>query len=510
MTNCQLFNDEIIPNLPNPNLGIGISDLFRHSGFVIRVLICSIVLILLGSIPATAFFADVRKPAVAGMFYPGTRSELSKQINQFLDNVKYQRVQGKLIALIVPHAGYDYSGQVAAYAYKELEGRQFKRIILIGASHHMQFDGISIGEFDYYETPLGRVKVDRDLAGKIIESSQKISFMREAHLKEHSLEVQLPFLQTVLKKDFKIVPIIFGNASFRNCQILAMSLVKLVDEETLIVCSTDWSHYHDYETATRMDKKGIHAVLKGDIEEFVRLLEAGSCEACGIPAIITTMLVAPSVGANKTQLLKYANSGDVTGDRSRVVGYAAIAYSYESSPLSPKEKAKLLEIAREALEKHLSKKKVPELKIDKGILAERRGAFVTLTKKGRLRGCIGYIKPVKPLAEAVQEMAIAAATRDMRFQPVTRNELKEIEIEISVLSKLQKVENINEIKIGRDGLYIVKGWRTGLLLPQVAVEWGWNRKQFLEQVCQKAGLPKHAWKDKETVLYRFSAEIFQE
>lgn len=476
----------------------------------IRILIFALVLTLLGSTAALAFFADVRKPAVAGMFYPGTKAELSKQVNRFLDNLKYRKVKGKLIALIVPHAGYDYSGQVAAYAYKELEGKHFKRVILIGASHRMSFDGISVGEFDYYETPLGRVKVDREFINKIVESSKKISFVRQAHGKEHSLEVQLPFLQTVLKKEFKIVPIIFGNASFKNSQILAMSLVKLMDDETLIVCSTDWSHYHDYETAKKMDMKGINAVLKNDVVSFAEMLEKGNCEACGAPAVITTMLVAPSVGANKTQLLKYANSGDVTGDKSRVVGYAAIAYAYESSPLTTKEKEKLLKITRVTLEKHLSGKDVPELKIDKGVLTERRGAFVTLTKKGRLRGCIGYIKPVKPLAEAVQEMAIAAATRDMRFPPVTRNELQEIEIEISVLSKLQKVENENEIKIGRDGLYIIKGGRSGLLLPQVATEWGWDRKQFLEQVCRKAGLPEDAWKEKDTILYRFSADIFQE
>ncbi|KPJ66373.1 hypothetical protein AMJ44_08430 [candidate division WOR-1 bacterium DG_54_3] len=455
-------------------------------------------------------FSDVRKPAVAGMFYPETKAELSKQIKHFLDNVKYRKVKGELIALIVPHAGYDYSGQVAAYAYKELEGRRFKRVILIGPSHHVTFDGISVGEFDYYETPLGRVEVDRDFANKLVKSGGKISFIRAAHLREHSLEVQLPFLQTVLRKEFKIVPLIFGNSSFKNSQNLAISLAKLVDEDTLIVCSTDWSHYHDYETAKKMDRKGIDAVLQGDIASFAEMLEKGECEACGVPAVITTMLLADSLGVNKIQLLKYANSGDVTGDRSKVVGYAAIAFAYESSPLSDEEKKELLMIARKTLESYLSKKKVPEFKVPKGTLMERRGAFVTLTKDGKLRGCIGYIQPIKPLAEAVQDMAIAAATRDTRFPSVIRSELPEIEIEISVLSKLQKVNNIDEIKIGRDGLYIIKGLRSGLLLPQVATDWGWDRKQFLEEVCYKAGLPKDAWKDEDTILYRFSADVFHE
>ncbi len=477
-----------------------------------RIFLTAFVILTLFSSVAFSFslFGDVRKPVVAGAFYPGIATELARRVDRFLDNVEQRKVEGKLIAIIVPHAGYDYSGQVAAYAYKEVEGRSFKRVILMGASHRLSFDGISVGEYDYYQTPLGRVKVDREFINELVKSGGKIGFVREAHEGEHSLEVQLPFLQTVLKENFEIVPIIFGNSSFQNSQFLALNLVKLVDDETLIVCSTDLSHYHDYNTAKKMDQAAVDAVLKNDIELFAAMLEKGSCEACAVPAVITTMLVAPAVGANRVQLLKYANSGDVSGDRSRVVGYASIAYSYESSPLSVEEKKQLLKIARGSLEKHLTGKRLPEVKIGAGALAERRGAFVTLTKHGQLRGCIGYIQPIKPLAEAVQDMAIAAATKDMRFSPVTGNELKEIEIEISVLSKLEKVKDVDEIKIGRDGLYIIKGWRSGLLLPQVATDWGWNREQFLEQVCQKAGLPKDAWREKDAVLYRFSAEIFHE
>jgi AmmeMemoRadiSam system protein B/AmmeMemoRadiSam system protein A len=458
-----------------------------------------------------ALFDDVRKPALAGAFYPGTKAKLSKQIDQFLQKAGDPLVKGKLIALIVPHAAYDYSGQVAAYAYKELEGRKFKRVVLIGASHRMHFDGISVAEFDYYETPLGRIKVDRKFAGRIVESSPKISFVREAHGKDNALEVQYPFLQMVMPKDFEIVPIMFGSVSFENCRILATALAGLMDDETVMVCSTDWSHYHDYETANKMDGKTIETVIEGDIISFVRMLESGSGEACAASAVITTMLVAPSLGANKIQLLKYANSGDVLlGDRSRVVGYAAIAYSYESMSLVKEEKQKLLEIARKTLEEHLSGNRLPEFKVKKGVLTEKRGAFVTLTKRGRLRGCVGYIQPVKALAEAVQEMAIAAATKDRRFPPVTKEELPEIGIEISVLSRLEKIKNVDEIRIGRDGLYIIKSWKSGLLLPQVATDNNWDKEEFLENVCYKAGLPKEAWKDKDAVLYRFSADVFHE
>jgi AmmeMemoRadiSam system protein B/AmmeMemoRadiSam system protein A len=459
--------------------------------------------------PASAFFADVRKPAVAGMFYPDSEFELSTKIDKYLNNVQYQRVEGNIIALVVPHAGYDYSGQIAAYAYKELEGKKFKRVILIGASHFTQFDGISVGEYDYYETPLGRVKVDREFAGKLVDSSPRISFLPEAHKREHSLEVQLPFLKKTLGNDFQIVPILFGNPSLANCQLLAMALGPKIDDETLIICSSDWSHYHDYATAVTLDKKAISSVVKGDTVSFVNLLQRGEGEACGVPAVITTLILAPNLGANKTTLLQYENSGDVTGDKTRVVGYAAIAFTYEYKPLSIKEKKKLLKVAREALKVHMDGKETKNLKVD-GVLAEKRGAFVTLNKRGKLRGCIGYIQPHRSLATAVQEMAIAAATRDARFKPVTKKELKHVDIEISVLSRLEKVEDISEIKIGHDGLYIIAKGSSGLLLPQVATDQKWGRDEFLENVCYKARLPKDAWKDKDARLYRFSAEVFQE
>jgi len=476
-----------------------------HSRIRLLVWYSLIVILLSGS----AFAAEIRQPAAAGTYYSSIEAELGNQIIEFLSNVPEQKSKAKLIALIVPHAGYDYSGQVAAYAYKELDGKKFKRVILISNSHHQRFDSISVGEYDYYQTPLGRVKVDKEFIDRLVHSSDRISFLRKAHDQEHSLEVQLPFLQTMLADEFKIVPIIFGNASFANCQILAFSLAKLVDDETLIICSTDWSHYHKYDQAVIMDKLGIEAVLDNDIEKFADLLTVGSSEACGMSAIITTMLLAPSLGANRIKLLNYANLGDVTGDKSRVVGYASIAYVYESSPLSATDKEQLLKIARQTLEKHLAGENMPVVEVDPGVLTERRGAFVTLNKHGQLRGCIGYIQPVKPLAEAVQAMAIAAATKDMRFKPVEADELKDIEIEISVLSRLEKVKKTDEIKIGRDGLYIIKGRQGGLLLPQVATDNKWDKKEFLENVCYKAGLPKNAWKE-DSILYRFSADIFYE
>ncbi|MDD5382086.1 MAG: AmmeMemoRadiSam system protein B [Candidatus Margulisbacteria bacterium] len=455
-------------------------------------------------------FAEVRKPVVAGSFYPANKDELAYQVNKFLLNVPSQEIKGEIVALVVPHAGYPFSGQVAAYAYKQLEGKSYETIILIGASHRLAFDEIAVPAYDTFETPLGRVPVDRDFIRKLTKLSDRIKVNNEPFKQEdNSLEVQLPFLQTV-QKDFKIVPIFFGNVSLANCQALAYALNLLIGENTLIIASSDWSHYYPYDLARKLDNKGIEAVVNNDLEGYVKCLAEGETEACGAPAIITTMMLAPALGANKVELLKYANSGDVTDDRSRVVGYAAIVFYHQELFLSAADKKELLRIARRTIESRLAGKKIPQFKPAEGALTENRGAFVTLSEEGKLRGCIGYIQPVKPLYLAVQEMAVEAATGDPRFDPVKRSEFKNIKIEISALSRLKKLKDVAEIEIGRDGLFIVKGNNSGLLLPQVAVEWGWGREEFLKQVCVKAGLPEDAWQAKDAVLYHFTADVFHE
>jgi hypothetical protein len=340
--------------------------------------------------------------------------------------------------------------------------------------------------------------------------NDKIVIDNTPHREEHSLEVQLPFLQMTLKDGFKVVPVLFGSVSLSNCQALAYALSFLLEDNTLIIASTDWSHYYPYDTALKLDRKGINAVVKDDLREYIRSLAEGESEACGAPAVITAMLVAPAMGANKIELLKYANSGDVTGDRSKVVGYAAIAYFRQETKLTEMEKRELLRNARKTIERRLSGKNYLEYKVPEGTLTSNRGAFVTLTKDGKLKGCIGYIQPVKPLGRAVQEMAIEAAENDPRFPPVGKDELKDIKIEISVLSRLKKVKDISEIEIGRDGLYIIKNGKSGLLLPQVAVEWGWDRDRLLDEVCIKAGLREGEWRSKDAVLYRFTADVFHE
>ncbi|HOD75009.1 MAG TPA: AmmeMemoRadiSam system protein A, partial [Syntrophorhabdaceae bacterium] len=232
------------------------------------------------------------------------------------------------------------------------------------------------------------------------------------------------------------------------------------------------------------------------------------------PAVVASMMAATKMGA-EAEVLHYTNSGDTAGDRTRVVGYGSLAFwqpdgKAASSPLAAAERKRLLAIARKTLEEYVSSKTVPEIDVKDPRLLERRGVFVTLTIHGQLRGCIGYIKPVAPLYRSVVDMTVAASSRDMRFRPVTKGELKDIEIEISVMSPLKLITSVDEIKVGIHGLYIVKGGNAGLLLPQVATQYKWGREEFLQNTCRKAGLPENSWKDKETKVYVFSAQIFSE
>jgi hypothetical protein len=261
-------------------------------------------------------------------------------------------------------------------------------------------------------------------------------------------------------------------------------------------------------------------------EALFKDLSSGKCEACGGGPIIATMIAAKELGADESKVVKYANSGDVTGDKSGVVGYmSAVFYSTKKNPgkdkgreaekkgtdfgLSDKDKALLLKIARETIECKVKGVKCPGYEITSEMLKENCGAFVTIKKHGRLRGCIGYIQAIKPLYQTVQEMAEAAALHDNRFPPVTPEELADLEIEISVLTPLKKITDVNQIQIGKHGILIRKGYYSGLLLPQVATENDWDREKFLEQTCFKAGIyDKNCWKDKDTEIYIFSAEIF--
>lgn len=467
---------------------------------------------------------DVRKSVIAGSWYPGNPRILSSDIDGFLKNVPAEFLDGEVVALISPHAGYMYSGQIAAYSYKLVEGKTFDAVIIIGPSHRTSFQGASIYNKGGYETPLGIVPVDSQLANKIIAQSPIMSFVPTAHMQEHSIEIQIPFLQVVLG-EFSFVPIVMGDQNSKTCEELANAILKSVaDKKVLIVGSSDLSHFHSYDMAVKLDSVVLDHINKMDPEELLKDLQRGVCEACGGGPMAVVMMVAKKLGADKVKVLKYANSGDVTGDKSGVVGYASAAFYKATSSETVKEetpagvgmglieteKNKLLEIARSVIEGRISGEKNPKFQVESATLREKRGAFVTLHKHGQLRGCIGFIDAKKPLHKTIEEMAIAAAFNDPRFSPVSREELKDLSIEISVLTPLKEIKDINEIEVGIHGIYIVKGFYSGILLPQVATQYRWDRLTFLKETCHKAGLPSDAWSDKDTRIYVFSADIFGE
>ena len=479
----------------------------------------------------------IREPAVAGQFYPADPIELKKTVTADLAAVKnLQRIDGEIIALIVPHAGLIYSGRIAAYGYKLLENSNINKVILCGGSHYYRFSGLSVfGPGIQWKNPLGTVICDDALGNYFLGCDKSFGLIPEAQVREHSLEVQLPYLQAVLN-DFKIVPIIMGDPTPSTIDLLAGALSSApIPSGTIMIASTDWQHYRPASAGGKMDSVGMECLENFNIEGLQKNLIEGKTEMCGEGAVLAVMKAAKARGANRVKILKYGDSGDLNGDKSKVVGYVAAAL-YKSNEPSEKEKpiqkeksattssdadlAKrydlneqnkriLLEIARESIKNYLTEKPMPEIDIPEA-LTEFGAAFVTLNENGRLRGCIGHTTAVDTLYKTVSSCAVQAAVQDPRFPPVTVDEIDKLKIEISVLTPMKKIESLNEIKVGRDGLMIFKGSRRGLLLPQVAVEYGWNATQFLEQTCLKAGLGINDYKSPETIIYRFQAVIFGE
>ncbi len=457
----------------------------------------------------------VLKAVVAGVFYPSDKKLLEQRVDGFLKDTegRAQKNSTAPFGLISPHAGYDYSGKIAAVAYRQIAGKPYRTVFLLGPSHYVSFPGVSIYPYGAWETPLGKVPIDEQVAAALMEQCGFVRYQAPAFEREHSLEVQLPFLQKVLE-NFKIVPLVMGKLSGPELRALADHLTTRIAQNrgrVLIIASSDMSHYHPYHEATAMDKTTLKQIESMDLRMLRKSLESGAGELCGSQAVTTLMRVAENIGA-RAKVLEYANSGDVTGDKTHVVGYGAVGFyvADQQLALSEEEQKILLQIARRTLEGQAIGNGVSRMDVVAEKLMEKRGVFVTLQKKGMLRGCIGYVKPVQPLAMAVSEMTIAASSHDPRFPAVDSAELKDIRIEISVLSSMKRVRDPAEIKVGQHGLYIAKGENAGLLLPQVATSYSWSREEFLNQTCLKAGLPPSAWKDKDTQIYLFSAQIFSE
>jgi len=475
--------------------------------------------------------APVVRPATqANRFYTGDARELSEEVDSFLALHRNDAKYSNVAALIVPHAGYYFSGNVAASAYMAIDPKkQYKRIFLLGPSHHEWLDGASVNtEADWYATPLGQVKVDHETAVALTNTiatphSQRensvFCYRSEAHDREHCLEVQLPFLQRSFKEVPPIVPIVISTNDYEKLKRMAEVLKPYFTDENLFVISSDFSHYPSYEDACEVDAKTGKAVESGDVEEFIATINANArsgkrnlaTSACGEFAIITLMLMLDK--QYEVKHLMYQNSGNIDNhDHSRVVGYHSFAILRKentSFTLSDADKKALKEIAFNSIRDSLDGKPIaqPTLTSYLSPLTSKCGTFVSLHKHGHLRGCIGHFGEDYPLHEIVAEMARAAAFEDPRFKPVTRDELNDLDIEISVLTPMRRIQSLDEFELHRHGIYIKKGYRSGTFLPQVADEVNWTKEEFVGHCSQdKAGLGWDGWKDAE--LYVYEAIVF--
>lgn len=489
------------------------------------------------------------QPQVAGQFYPADPSQLRKMIQSFLNEAKRagKTVAGDLLGIIVPHAGYPYSGPVAAFSFQALSGRTYKRVVVLGPSHQRFFDLPALLDASSYNTPLGDIPIDQEGVSRLAATGAA-RVERAKFEGEHALEVELPFLQVVLS-EFELVPIMISEPSPDSARRLAAALKETFPaKDTLFVASTDMSHDYPYDVAVAMDQNALRLIQGLDAaglfsayqlyrraEANIRLGKDGrpdpDCtQLCGMGPVLTLLELAKMFGEAKVAVLDRRTSGDIVGDRkSRIVGYGAVAISTavdrpegKAQPsragatrdfLKPEEKQELLKIARKTLDAYVKNGETSDFQPAFPKLKEPGAAFVTLKKRGELRGCIGHMEPTDPLWRMIRDRAIDAAANDPRFGPVKAEELAEIAIEISVLSPRVPVkEPLKEIEIGRDGVWLELGFSRGVFLPQVPVEQGWRTvEEYLDHLCQKAGVFRSGcWKSPEARIMRFTALVFSE
>lgn len=469
-----------------------------------------------------------RKAYAAGRFYTDIPEALKTQLQQLFAKAEPRKEGASPLAIIVPHAGYVYSGEVAASGFNQIDpNRKFEHIFVIGSSHTTAFQGASVYCDGNYETPLGIVKVDTELAKKLVAENKILKSYTEPHLYEHGLEVQLPFLQYYLKNDFSIVPIILGPSTGDTPQKLAAALKPYLNEKNLFVISSDFSHYPSYKNACLADQATAEAIQTNKLTKLLAALEKNqekkipglATSLCGWSSVLTLLYMTEKMPNLSIDLVQYKNSGDSPyGDKDKVVGYYSISFNKNKSAggegefsLSREDKEYLLKLARKTITEYIKKGITPEVDTSplSATLKTPCGAFVTLNKEGKLRGCIGRFNPEQPLWKVVQTMTIAAATQDYRFEPVTSGEIDQLEIEISVLTPLKRINSADEFTLGKQGIYIKKGNQTGTFLPQVASQTGWSKEEFLGHCAQdKAGIGWNGWKSAE--LYTYEALVFGE
>lgn len=468
-----------------------------------------------------------REPAVAGQFYPQHPDQLSNELEE-LFTAAVPRQCEHVRAIISPHAGYAFSGEVAASAFNQIDpDGPYERVFVIGSSHQVRFEGASVYCDGDFLMPYGKDTVDCEFGNALVLNHPELfSSDRYPHRGEHTLEVQLPFLHHLLKGNYKIVPILLGSLLPTQCKHIATILKPWMKEGNLFVISTDFSHYPEYEDAMNLDAITAEAILANNPELLIETLKENAerkipqlyTSLCGWTAVLTLLYMTAHEENYLYTPIQYKNSGDaaVYGDHERVVGYYAIAVTESLKgkldlDLSEQEKELLLREARHAIEclfVQAGQSPLKPLECSGG-LAALCGAFVTLRHKGRLRGCCGRMMSDKPLIQTIHEMAISAAKHDYRFPPVLAPELPDLHLEISVLSPLYKISDIADIEMGVHGIYIEQDAASGVFLPQVAIETGWDKESFLGHCARdKAGIGWEGWKDAD--IYIFTATIFGE
>ncbi len=469
---------------------------------------------------------------LAGQWYPADREELSSQITGYITAATGE-IHPNVQALILPHAGYRYSGPTAAYGIRQIQGRQFSRVIVMGPSHRVPLSNMAaIPSGTGTRTPLGIVPFDLEFIHKL-RGHNMVGTVPPAGEQEHSVAIQVPLLQRVLG-EFRLVPVVLGQMDEKTIQRFAGILCGLIDEKTLVIASSDFTHYgpnYDYipfkdriqENLKALDMGAYAEIENKNPQGFRAYCERTGATICGEVPITVLLSMVPA--ESKVHLLHYDTSGQVTGDDTNSVSYLAVAFTGEwrkgetvteepqTGELTDEQKKGLLALARKTLDYAFENRKVPS-PTDLGYTpipeTERiAGAFVTLKEEGELRGCIGDIFPERPLYEAVIGNAISAAFRDPRFNPLSQDELSRVSIEITVLTPPHPVKGYQDIVLGKHGILLSKNGRHAVFLPQVATEQGWDIDQTLTHLSLKAGLSRDDWKTGATFEV-FEGIVFHE
>lgn len=473
----------------------------------------------------------VLNSSIAGSWYPADANDLRHQIGSFYDNANVQPIED-VVALILPHAGYTYSGQTAAYGAKIAAG-DYQRIIIIGPTHHLPMeDLLAVPRATHYRTPLGELPLDVEFIDRLLQYPI-FQVVPQAHEDEHSVQIEVPLLQ-FKHPTFKLVPIVAGQCSYDTIVQAGNILKTLIDHKTLIVASSDFVHYgprYQYVPFTddvpakikKLDMGAYEYIERLDARGFLDYTGKTGATICGrIPIAI---LLSTLDSTAKARLIRYTTSGELTGDFDNSVSYLAVAFSGKlgnaaeikpqtpNSSLTEQDKSQLLVLARKTILYVLHNKRLPdapELGIEPTeAMKIPRAAFVTLKKNTQLRGCIGDIFPQRPLYKSVILNAANAAFRDWRFQPVTEGECEQIKIEISALTTPSVISSPSDIRLGTDGVVMNKDGRSAVFLPQVATERGWRLEEMLVNLSVKARLPADAWKEGAN-FQTFQAEVFGE